>query len=148
MVFGQEMRSVLPSITASLLKERKKNYYNQHSKTLPDLGINQRVRVQDEETKRWNKTGTIVQIGKHRQYLVELGNGRKLWRNRKFLRSILLEDTAQEVDRSGANIVRRKPPNPESRVTFQDDPEEMVDDQSMKLRSKRGINYRALAGMK
>ena len=117
MVFGQEMRSVLPSITASLLKERKKNYYNQHSKTLPDLCINQRVRVQDEETKRWNKTGTIVQIGKHRQYLVELVNGRKLWRNRKFLRLILREETFQEVDRSGGNIVRRKPPNPVRRLT-------------------------------
>ena len=139
---------------------------------MPDLCIKQQVRVQDEETKRWNKTGTIVQIGKHRQYLVELVNGRRLWRNRKFLRLILREETPQDVDRSGGNIVRRKPPNPvrrvtphevdrssgsivrrkppnpESRVTFQDDPDEMVDDQSMKLRSKRGINYRALAGMK
>ena len=85
---------------------------------------------------------------------------------------ILREETPQEVDRSGGNILRRKPPNPvrrltpqevdgssgnierrkppnaERRVTFQDDPDEMLDDQSMKLRSKRGINYRALAGMK
>lgn len=139
---------------------------------MPDLCIKQQMRVQDEETKRWNKIGTIVLIGKHSQYLVELVNGGKLWRNRKFLRLILREETPQEADRSGGNIVRRKPTNPvgrltphkidgrsgnierrkppnhEKRVTFQDDPQEIVDDQSMKLKSGRGINYRALAGMK
>ena len=71
MVFGQELRSILPSIRASLLKERKKNYYNQHSKTMSDLGIMQRVRIQDEETKRWNRIGTVVKVGNHRRYLVE-----------------------------------------------------------------------------
>ena len=81
MVFGQDLRSVLPSIRASLLKEKKKNYYNLHSKTLPELCIKQPVRVQDEETKRWNKIGTIIRIGNHRQYLHEMENGRQLWRN-------------------------------------------------------------------
>ena len=144
MVFGQELRSVLPSIIASLLKERKRNYYNQHSKTMPELCINQRVRVQDEETKRWNKVGTIVKIGDHRQYLVEMENGRKLWRNRKFLRLIQQERTPRDVDR---NRELTKFPNPQRRVTFQEDPTEMAADQRMMLRRNRGINYRALAGM-
>ena len=39
MVFGQEMRSVLPSLTASLLKERKKNYYKQQLMPLLKVGI-------------------------------------------------------------------------------------------------------------
>ena len=95
MVFGQDLRSVLPSIRASLLKEKKKNYYNLHSKTLPELCIKQRVRVQDEETKRWNKIGTIIRIGNHRQYLVEMENVRKLWRNRKFLCLIHLRNTSR-----------------------------------------------------
>ena len=56
--------------------------------------------------------------------------------------------TPHEVDRSSGNLVRRKPPNAERKVTFQDDPDERADDQRMKLRSKRGMNYRALAGMK
>ena len=107
-----------------------------------------KVVVQHEETKRWDRKGSVMEKGDHRKYLIKLDNGRKLWRNRQFLRLILREETPQEVDRSGGNIVRRKPPNAERRVTFQDDPDEMVDDQSMKLRSKRGINYRALAGMK
>ena len=88
MVFGQDLRSVLPSIRASLLKEKKKNYYNLHSKTLSELCIKQRFRLQDEETKRCKKIGTIIQIGNHRQYLVEMENGRKLWRNSIFLRLI------------------------------------------------------------
>ena len=44
MVFGQELRSILPSIRASLLKESRKNYYDQHYKTMPELCMNQRVR--------------------------------------------------------------------------------------------------------
>ena len=154
MVFGQELRSVLPSIRASLLKESTKNYYNQHSKTLSELCIKQRVRIQDEETKRWNKIGTIIQIGKHRQYLVEMENGKKLWRNRKFLRSIQQEEIPQtgqiphEVDRNSGGIARRKPSTLQRRVTFQDEPNEMADHQRMMLRCNRGINYRELAGMK
>ena len=148
MVFGQDLRSVLPSIRASLLKEKKKNYYNLHSKTLPELCIKQQVRIQDEETKRWNKIGTIIRIGNHRQYLVEMENGRKLWRNRKFLRLIQQENVPREVDRNDGFITQRKPSTPPRRVTVQEDPNEGIDDQRMMLRRNGGINYRALAGMK
>ena len=148
MVFGQDLRSVLPSIRASLLKEKKKNYYNLHSKTLPELCIKQQVRIQDEETKRWNKIGTIIRIGNHRQYLVEMENGRKLWRSRKFLRLIQQENVPREVDRNDGVTAQRKPSTPPRRVTFQEDPNEVVDDQRMMLRRNGGINYRALAGMK
>ena len=168
MVFGQDLRSVLPSIRASLLKEKKKNYYNLHSKTLPELCIKQQVRVQDEETKRWNKIGTIIRIGNHRQYLVEMENGRKLWRNRKFLRLIQQEKIPREVDRNDGFTAQSKPSTPPTaprevesdagfhgwrsstpprRVTFQEEPNEVVNGQRMMLRRNGGINYRALAGM-
>ena len=111
---------------------------------MPEVGINQRVRVQDEETKRWNKVGTIVKIGDHRQYLVEMENGRKLWRNRKFLRLIQQQRTPRDVDR---NRELTKFPNPQRRVTFQENPTEMAAGQRMMLRRNRGINYRALAEM-
>ena len=71
-------------------------------------------------------------------------NGRKLWRNRKFLRLIQQERTPRDVDR---NRELTKFPNPQRRVTFQEDPTEMAADQRMMLRRNRGINYRALAGM-
>ena len=115
---------------------------------MSELCIKQRVRVQDEETKRWNKIGTIIQIGNHRQYLVEMENGRKLWRNRKFLRLIQQEKIPREVDRNDGFTAQRKPSTPQRRVTFQDDPNEVVDGQRMMLRRNGGINYRALAGMK
>ena len=99
LVFGQDLGSSLPSIRASLLKEKKKNYYNLHNKTLSELCIKQRGRVQGEETERWNKIGTIIRIGNHRQHLVEMENGTKLWRNRKFLRLIQQENVPREVDR-------------------------------------------------
>ena len=62
MVFGQNLRSVLPSIRASLLEE-KKELLQLAQQTLSELCIKQRVLVQDEETKRRNKIGTVIQIG-------------------------------------------------------------------------------------
>ena len=115
---------------------------------MPELCIKQQVRIQDEETKRWNKIGTIIRIGNHRQYLVEMENGRKLWRNRKFLRLIQQENVPREVDRNDGVTAQRKPSTSPRRVTFQEDPNEVVDDQRMMLRRNGGINYRDLAGMK
>ena len=135
---------------------------------MSELCIKQRVRVQDEETKRWNKIGTIIRIGNHRQYLVEMENGRKLWRNRKFLRLIQQEKIPREVDRNDGFTAQSEPstpptaprevesdagfhgwksPTPPRRVTFQEEPNEVVDGQRMMLRRNGGINYRALAGM-
>ena len=65
MVFGQEMRSILPSIAAQLIRERRKNYYNQRRDNLDALAVNDKVCIQDDEksvetTKRWNRTGIII----------------------------------------------------------------------------------------
>ena len=65
---------------------------------MADLHAKQRVRIQDEETKRWNKIGTIVKIGNHRKYLVEMENGRRLWRNRRFLRLIKQDQMPRKDD--------------------------------------------------
>ena len=45
LVFGQEMRSVLPSITFKLMKERRRNYYNLHSKNLNEFLVKDKVRI-------------------------------------------------------------------------------------------------------
>ena len=50
MVFGQETRSIFPSIYNKLLKERRKNYYNVHVNNLKDLKSNDKVRIQNGET--------------------------------------------------------------------------------------------------
>ncbi len=43
-------------------------------------------KVQNEETKRWDRKGSIIEKGDHRKYLIKLDNGRNIWRNRRFLR--------------------------------------------------------------
>ena len=114
MVFGQDLRSVLPSIRSSLLKENKRNYYNQNSRPLMELKIGNQVRIQDEDTKRWNKIGTIIKVGQHRKYLMELSNGRRIWRNRKFIR--LFEEVCTPPNKTveGGQGNRK-------RVTFEDE---------------------------
>ncbi|XP_066973182.1 golgin subfamily A member 6-like protein 25 [Macrobrachium rosenbergii] len=44
------------------------------------------VDVQDHTTGLWNRPGVVVGIGSRRDYLIKMGSGRILWRNRKFLR--------------------------------------------------------------
>ena len=38
------------------------------------------------KSQRWNRTGIIVGIGRHRDYHVQVPSGRVYWRNRQFLR--------------------------------------------------------------
>ena len=86
MIFGQEMRSIIPSICTKMLRDRRENYYNARSKNLEEFQINGKVRIQNEETNKWDRIGKIIEIGKFRKYKIEMSNGRKLWRNRRFLR--------------------------------------------------------------
>lgn len=70
----------------SLRREKAEWYYNRSARTLPPLRIGTPVRIQDRTSNRWDKTGTVVGIGTHRDYHVKLPSGRILWRNRRFLR--------------------------------------------------------------
>ena len=58
------------------------------------------------------------------------------------------EKIPPEVESNGGFIGQRKPSTAPRRVTFQDDPNEVVDGQRMMVRRNGRINYRALAGMK
>ena len=63
---------------------------NEKVKILPKLEVGQKVRVQDlnKAKKKWHKSGTIVQVGDHHQYLVRMdGSRRVVLSNRKFLRA-------------------------------------------------------------
>lgn len=60
--------------------------YDAHARPLPPLELDAVVRVQDPTTKRWDKVGTVMGIGKSRDYLVKMPSGRIWWRNRRFLR--------------------------------------------------------------
>jgi hypothetical protein len=66
------------------------NRYNAHAKPLAPVGIGDTVLVQNQtgiKPLRWDKTGRIVQVNEHGQYIVRMdGSGRSTLRNRKFLR--------------------------------------------------------------
>ena len=61
--------------------------HNEHSHALPPLRLSTHVRVQNPISKRWDRQGIIIGIGRHRDYHVKLPSGRVYWRNRRFLRT-------------------------------------------------------------
>ena len=68
------------------LKQTEEQRYNQRSKSLKPLRIGQKVRLQDHITKRWDRQGQVIGVGRNRDYHVKLPSGRVYWRNRRFLR--------------------------------------------------------------
>ena len=72
--------------------------YDVGARALAPLHEGQRVRVQDPSTKVWDRSGTIIEVGEHRQYKVRLdGSGRPSLRNRRHLRLMLGGDSPTEV---------------------------------------------------
>lgn len=102
-LFGHPIRSIIPvhqraykekwQKDESFCKEKRviqkkkaEKLYNTTAKPLPELSKGDNVSIQDHRTGRWTSTGTIVEVGSHRQYLVKRREGRALWRNRRFIR--------------------------------------------------------------
>ena len=73
--------------TAELAAKRAENY-DKSAKTLPPLERGTEVLIQDLQSKRWDKAGMIVGIGKSRDYKIKTTCGRVTWRNRRFLRPL------------------------------------------------------------
>ena len=71
---------------ADSLREEARERYDRSAKPLPGLRIGAHVSIQDHNTKLWDRRGTIIGIGRSRDYLVKLPSGRTLWRNRRYLR--------------------------------------------------------------
>ena len=96
LVYGCQMRSVVPSLERNLsppwkaniekkvaeLQKKSERYYNIGAKDLKELSVGDRVRIQDHNSKRWIEKGVIARKGQNRDYRVELPNGRLRWRNR------------------------------------------------------------------
>ena len=86
-VYGYELRSLLPVIERRDGEAAKrKEHYDKGARALKPLDVEDKVVVQHEETKRWDRKGRLIEKGDHRKYLIKLDNGRKIWRNRRFLR--------------------------------------------------------------
>ena len=110
-VTGRQLRDHLPSNPASfrpskewlVTKEqrelalakryaRQEEVWSEHTRTLPELPAGAQVSVQNQagnKPKRWDRTGTIVEVLPHQQYKVRMdGSGDISLRNRRFLRKI------------------------------------------------------------
>ena len=104
-LFGHALRSCVPAHASSFLQvwhdkadeydrriatrhEATKSLYDSHARPLPPLNLEDCVRIQDPVTKRWDKAGIVMGVGRSRDYHVKLPSGRVLWRNRRFLRPV------------------------------------------------------------
>ena len=67
-------------------KEQVEHYYNQHTRTLPEIHVGSNVAIQNTVTKLWDIYGTVTAIGPHRRYHIKTASGRVLTRNRRYLR--------------------------------------------------------------
>ena len=68
------------------MKEKAKADFDGKRRHLAGLEVGDNVYCQDFKTKRWNRKGTIIRTTKgNRSYLVDI-NGKKFWRNIRFLR--------------------------------------------------------------
>ncbi len=66
--------------------------WSEHTRALPQLKFGDHVRLQNQTgpfPRRWEKTGTILQVQQFHQYWVRMsGSGRATLHNRKFLRKL------------------------------------------------------------
>jgi hypothetical protein len=76
MVYGHPLRSLVPTYYRAFAKELAKDadqaegrsftqrvdHYNLSTKKLPPLEIGQQVRIQNTISKRWDRTGVIVEV--------------------------------------------------------------------------------------
>ena len=76
--------------SSSIKKEDLVQHTNQRPRNLPTLTVGTYVAIQDQrlanQFRKWNRTGTIVEVLPFRQYRIKMsGSGRLCLRNRRFL---------------------------------------------------------------
>ena len=64
--------------------------YNRTAHELPSLELCDFVAIQNHRSKRWDRTGTVVEVLANRQYRIRVdGSGRVALRNRRFLKKLV-----------------------------------------------------------
>ena len=99
-IFGSELRDGIACIPDILRPEHRQaierrvqavvdyQLSQQKSDRLVRLEPGQRVAVQDKNSKKWSKFGTIINSPRKRNYNVQMDSGNVVWRNRRFLKPI------------------------------------------------------------
>ena len=69
--------------------DEMKQKYDEHAKPLSELSKGDKVLCQNTRSKKWDRSGVIMEVGKFRQYTVKMdGSGRLSHRNRRHLQKI------------------------------------------------------------
>lgn len=133
-VFGHPIRSWVPAhrnafapewqqlgedcdAKAAQKKMKTSQRYDASAKSLLPLKIGDLVRIQDPFSKRWNQVGSLVGVGRHRDYLVKLPSGRVLWRNRRYLRT---SSSETEWDTAPSSLAAESSAAAQKKVRFSD----------------------------
>ena len=103
---------------AKAYDDKMAEYYNAHTKELPELKVGQRVAIYNDATKKWDRYGFIVEQSKKRRYIVRTSSGRVLTRNRKYLRARLPVSVLPRSRDSGS--ARQYRPHERDAVPVQD----------------------------
>ena len=136
MVFGHPIRSCGPAhhstfaaewqqqaeecdSKAARLLQGAQQHYNASAHALTTLKIGALVRLQDPVSRRWDKCGTIVGVGYHRDYLIKTPSGRVMWRNRRFLHLSLQLPQEPIYTPMETSPAADQAPAPRRRVRFQ-----------------------------
>ena len=110
-LFGHTLRSTLPANQeafhptwqlerrqvdrASMKAKKCKEYFDSSAHPLRPIKDNAPVRVQDPRTKRWTRTGVVIEKIRSRTYLVKLPSGQTLQKNRQALRPFTFRSKPQ-----------------------------------------------------
>ncbi len=103
LVFNRPVRDCLPAHRRSFAPEWQKAadtlekrsrrskelqiaHYNKRTRPLAAFVVGNHVLIQHPVSKQWATTGIIVEVGRHRDYLIKTPAGRIFRRNRRFLR--------------------------------------------------------------
>ena len=105
---------------AESLRQTDRHRYHSSARPLPKLRVGAPVSIQDPSTGLWDRHGTIVGVGRSRDFLIKLPSGRIYWRNRRYLRPfrplLVPARSALAAPTSG-----NEPPRPPRSVHFADE---------------------------
>ena len=98
-IFDQKWHQIAQDQDLETMKlwENEKIQFDHHAKDLPKLATGDNVRIQDAISKKWDRIGIIITVGKFRDYSIKLPSGRLMWRNKKFLEKIDPNIQAQDL---------------------------------------------------
>ena len=102
-LLGRQLRSDIPALDSTFTPPWKpsiskrietrreegrdaKRRYDTTARQLKPIPVNSSVRVQNHLTKLWDLRGHVVSVSRNRDYHVKISSGRKLWRNRRFIK--------------------------------------------------------------